>query len=318
MSLYLDPEVEALFAMAAQHPVPTFRQMGVAEGRRFYEAQGAALGGPVVEMADIRDLSAEGPAGSIPLRLYRPKGLTDASAPTLVYFHGGGWVIGSIASHDRVCRQIAHRAGCAVLSVEYRLAPEHPAPAGPVDAIAALLWIAEHAGEFGCDPRRLAVGGDSAGGALSAVVALAARDAGLSLRGQVLIYPCTDVREASWSSPSRVLNATVPPLTQDAATFLIDEFLADRNLADDWRVSPIAASSFAGVAPALVITGSRDILLDDGLGYAARLRDAEVPVIHRNFPGMVHGFIELAGVLSATHTALDTIAFFLRERLSAA
>lgn len=314
----LDGEVEALLAKMAENPFPSPDQVGLEALRAFYCAQSSMVGGPVIEMGEVRDLVAAGPAGDIPLRLYRPAGVADTKAPALVYIHGGGWVIGSIESHDRVCRQIAHRAGCAVVSVEYRLAPEHPAPAGADDAIAAIKWIAAHAADLGLDPTRLAVGGDSAGGSLSAVTALAARDAGIDLRCQILIYPGGDNRDVAWSYPSRVANAHVPPLTRSLMEYFVAQFLPDKSLADDWRVSPLVADSVEGVAPALVITGSCDVLHDEGVMYAERLEKAGVPVIRRNFPGMIHGFFEMAGVLTAANIALDTVAFVLRERLSIA
>lgn len=312
----LDPEIQAMYARAAAHPEPSLDQLSVTDARRAYRDQGAMHGGPVIEMAQVTDLSAAGPAGPVPLRLYRPEGTPDAGSPGLIYIHGGGWVIGGIESHDRVCRQIAHRAGCAVVSVGYRLAPEHPAPVGPEDVIAAVRWIFDHADDLGLDRERLGVGGDSAGGSLSAVAALAARDAGLPLRCQILIYPGTDNRDRVWSYPSRIANADNPPLKRPVMDYFLANFLPDKALAEDWRVSPLLAADVSGVAPALVITGSCDVLHDEGVMYVARLAKADVAVTHRNFPGMIHGFIEMAGVLTATHVALDTIAFMLRERLA--
>jgi acetyl esterase len=311
----LDPGVEALFKKMGEHPAPPLEQLSVPEARAAYAQMGAMLGGPVIDLAEVSDHAAEGPGGSIPLRLYRPADVAKTDAPAMIYIHGGGWVIGSIETHDRVCRQIAHRAGCAVVSVEYRLAPEHPAPAAGKDVIAALHWIVDHGVELGLDPDRLAVGGDSAGGSLAAVTALAARDAGIALRCQILIYPGTDNREVAWSYPSRVANAQTPPLTRSTMEFFLEKFLPDERIAQDWRVSPLLADSVEGVAPALVITGSLDALHDEAVLYADRLDQAGVAVIRRNFPGMVHGFIEWAGVLPATSLALDTIAFMLRERL---
>jgi acetyl esterase len=310
-----DPEIEALFAKAAEHTAPSLDQISVADARRAYCDQSVLFGGPVVDMAEVKDVVADGPAEPIPLRLYRPEGAPDTGSPALIYLHGGGWVIGSIESHDRVCRQIAHRAGCAVVSVEYRLAPEHPAPASAEDAIAAVRWISSHAADLGLDGDRLAVGGDSAGGSLAAVSALAARDAGIALRCQILIYPGTDNRNVAWSYPSRIANADTPPLTRSLMDYFISNFLPDKAMAEDWRMSPLIVGDVAGVAPALLITASCDALHDEGVKYAARFSEAGVAVIHRNFPGMIHGFIEMAGVLTATDQALDTIAFVLREHL---
>lgn len=310
-----DPEIEAMFAAAAEHPTPSFEQMSVADARLAYCQQSAVYGGPVLSMAQIMDLEADGPIGTIPLRLYRPEGAPRTGAPALIYVHGGGWVIGSIESHDRVCRQIAHRSGCTVVSVDYRLAPEYPAPAGAEDVIAALRWIADHADDLGLDRDRLGVGGDSAGGSLAAVAALGARDAGIALRCQILIYPGTDNRDVAWSYPSRLANADIPPLTRTTMEYFLASFLPDKAKAEDWRVSPLLVEQVAGVAPALVITGSCDVLHDEAVKYVGRLSDAGVAVIHRNFPGMIHGFIEMAGVLTATNLALDMIAFVLRECL---
>ncbi|UVK49714.1 alpha/beta hydrolase (plasmid) [Mesorhizobium sp. AR02] len=313
--MYIDPEVKNLFAKINEQPAPSMDQLSVADARQRYCDQSAVLGGPVVAINQVADFAAEGPAGAIPLRLYRPDGVPEDAAPALIYIHGGGWVIGSIESHDRVCRQIAHRASCAVISVEYRLAPEHPAPAAAEDVISALIWIVDHATEIGVDAGRLAVGGDSAGGSLTAVAALAARDAGIPLRCQILIYPATDNRDSAWSYPSRIAYAEVPPLTRPIMEYFRESFLPDKTAAQDWRVSPLVVESVENVATALVITGSCDVLHDEGVLYADRLEKAGVAVIRRNFPGMVHGFIEMAGVLTATHLALDTIAFVLREQL---
>lgn len=311
-----DPEIEMMFAKASEQPTPELSQMSMADARRGYCQQSAVYGGPVIDMAQVTDLAAAGPAGEIPLRLYRPHGVPETGAPALVYIHGGGWNIGSIESHDRVCRQIANRAGCTVVSVEYRLAPEHPAPAAAEDVIAAVQWICDHAAELGLDRDRLGVGGDSAGGGLTAVAALSARDADIPLRCQILIYPGLDNRDVAWSYPSRITYAAVPPLTRAMMEYFMAGFLPDKARAEDWRVSPLAADSVAGAAPALVITGGCDPLHDEALKYVARLSEAGVAVIHRHFPGMIHGFIEMAGVLTATNLALDTIAFVLRERLA--
>jgi len=313
----LDPDVELLLEKMRESGEPSLDQLSIEDARRAYVQNSERLGGPVVDVALVQDVAASGPAGPIPLRLYRPHGLAAHDAPALIYIHGGGWVIGGIESHDKVCRQLADRAGCAVVSIDYRLAPEHPAPAGAVDAIAALQWIAEHADDLGLDRTRLAVGGDSAGGSLSAVTAISARDAGIELRAQILIYPGTDNRATAWQYPSRVHNAGFPPLTRPMMEYFLDKFLPDEAAAENWRVSPLLAASLEGVAPTLVITGGADVLHDEGLLYADRLDDAGVAVIRRNFPGMIHGFIEMSGVLTAAREALSTIAFYLRERFGA-
>ncbi|AWN38750.1 alpha/beta hydrolase [Methylobacterium radiodurans] len=294
-------------------------ELPVSEARAMYRRQSRHFGGSTVEMEAVADLAAAGPGGPIPLRLYRPQGLGQElgqrPAPALVYLHGGGWVLGDLESHDKVCRQIAARAGVAVVAVDYRLAPEHPAPAAAEDAIAAFGWIADSAAALGLDPARLAVGGDSAGGSLAAVVAIAARDAGLPLRGQVLIYPSTDNRLDPDLYPSRRRNAAVPPLTWEMVRYFHARHMPDPALALDWRASPILVPDASRLAPALLIGGARDVLHDEGEAYADRLATSGVPVERKTFPGMVHGFIELGGVIAAAADALDLIADWLRRRL---
>ncbi|MFC6777149.1 alpha/beta hydrolase [Methylobacterium gregans] len=260
----LDRDAAAFLERIARRRTPPMSELPVSEARAMYRRQSRHFGGPTVEMASVADSAAVGPAGPIPLRLYRPQGLDPKQAPALVYLHGGGWVVGDLESHDKVCRQIAARAGIAVVAVDYRLAPEHPAPASAEDAVAALHWIAGEAAALGLDPARLAVGGDSAGGSLAAVAAIAARDSGLTLRGQVLIYPSTDNRLDPDLYPSRRRNAAVPPLTWAMVRYFHARHLPDPRLALDWHASPILVPDAAGLAPALLVGGARDVLHDEG------------------------------------------------------
>ena len=316
--MQFDPEVVALFeAMKAQNP-PPLPSLPPAEARAVYRARAQGNGGARIDMAEVRDLAAEGPAGPIPLRLYRPAGAPPRETPVLVYIHGGGWVIGDLDSHDAVCRAIAERAGCLVVAVDYRLSPEHPAPAAAEDCIAALRWVASHAGEWGGDPARLAVGGDSAGGSLSAVAAIAARDAGLPLRAQILIYPSTDNRRSAPPYRSRIANREVPPLLPDVLDWFMSQYLPDPALGEDWRQSPIAAADKGGLAPALVIVAERDPLHSEGLAYADALAAAGVAVSRLDIPGMIHGFITMRGVLSAADRGIAAIADELRLRFGPA
>ena len=316
--MQFDPEVLTLFeALNALNP-PPLPSLPLAEARAMYRARAQGNGGAPIAMAEVRDLAAEGPAGPVPLRLYRPAGAPERDAPVLVYIHGGGWVIGDLDSHDAVCRAIADRAGCLVVSVDYRLAPEHPAPAAAEDCIAALRWVASHAGDWGGDPERLAVGGDSAGGSLSAVAAIAARDAGLRLRAQILIYPSTDNRRAAPAYRSRVENRDVPPLLPDVLGWFMSQYLPDPALGDDWRQSPLVAVDKGGLAPALVIVAERDPLHSEGLAYAGALEAAGVAVSRLDVPGMIHGFVTMRGVLSAADRAIAAIAAELRLRFGTA
>ena len=314
--LTFHPEVDALMALLRSFRSPPMHTLPVAEARAAFARGMEMLGGPVVEMAAVEDREADGAEGRLPVRLYRPHGLELGPAPGLLFFHGGGWTIGSIQTHDRVCRNLAAAAGCVVVSVEYRLAPEHPLPAASQDALAASAWLAAHAAELGLDPERLAVAGDSAGGVLAAVTAIAARDAGRRLRAQVLVYPSADSREsANQAYPSRTVNALVPMLDHNTKEWFRKNSLPDPAAADHWHVSPILAENLAGVAPALVLTAERDILHDEGVAYAARLEQAGVEVMRRNFPGMVHGYLTLGGALSAARETVETIGFFLKQKM---
>jgi acetyl esterase len=310
-----DPDVERFLAIMRQSAGPPMSELPEEEARSGYRRMCAALGGRAVDMATVASAAAVGPAGPIPLRLYRPHGLAEGPAPALVFFHGGGWVIGDLDSHDKLCRQIAHRSTCLVVAVDYRLAPEHPTPAAAEDAIAAYAWLAAHAATLGIDPDRLAVGGDSAGGSLSAVVALAARDLGLAPRCQILIYPSTDNRPGGSAYPSRSAFAGIPPLTHDTMQYFRARFLPDPRVAEDWRVSPMLAPDMSRVAPALILTAGCDLLHDEGVRYGQRLEQAGVELMHRNFPGMIHGFIAMGALIEAANEALDTIALMLRQRL---
>lgn len=316
--MQFDPEVVALFEAMKVLDLPPLPTLTPEQARLLYRAGSLRNGGPRVEMAAVRDLAAEGPAGPIPLRLYRPKGAPEHGAPMLVFFHGGGWVIGDLESHDGVCRRIADRASCLVVAVDYRLAPEHPAPAAADDCIAALRWIGAHADDLGADPERLAVGGDSAGGSLAAVAALAVRETGPALRSQILIYPSVDNRASAPAYPSRAENRMVPPLLPDVLHWFASQYMPHPALRDDWRQSPIAAADKAGLPPALVIVADRDPLHAEGLAYADALDAAGVEVDRLDVPGMIHGFITMAGVLSAAGRAFDAIAVELRRRFGTA
>jgi acetyl esterase len=219
-----------------------------------------------------------------------------------VWYHGGGFVIGDLESADRTCRKLAIGTGALVVSVDYRLAPEHPFPAGPDDCFAALRWIVDNAASLGGDSSRLAVGGDSAGGNLAAVVALQARDQGVALRHQLLVYPVTD---CTMSSTSYDENAEGYLLTRDSMDWFVVHYLSAGADAKDPRVSPLYADDLRGVAPALVITAEFDPLRDEGEAYAERLRDAGVEVETRRFDGQVHGFFGLGTITPVANEAVD-------------
>jgi acetyl esterase len=263
-------------------------------------------------VSKVENLQASGPAGPIPVRLYRALGAEDDERlPVLVYFHGGGWTIGDLDTHDVVCREFANLAHCAVASVDYRLAPEHRFPAAVEDAIATTHWIGRMAETLGLDPARVAVGGDSAGGNLATVVAITLRDAGgPPLAMQVLIYPATDM---TTDRESHLRFAEGYMLTREAILWFTSNYLRGPDDVADWRASPLRVGDLSGVAPAYVITAGFDPLLDEGKAYADRLYEAGVPVTYECFEGMIHGFVTMGGVIAAAHHAISRAATSLKQ-----
>ncbi len=273
----------------------------------------AALGIPSEAVAKIDDLEIPGPAGKIPIRVYTPfpNGTLPTFEPVLVYYHGGGFVAGDLESNDQQLRALANRSRCIVVSVAYRLAPENPYPAGNDDAWTALVWVADHASEIGADPRRLAVGGDSAGGLLAAWVAQKAAISGPQLRLQVLLYPNLD---ATTSKPSwKELGSGDYFPSQAQMTEWYDAYLPPGINRADPSVSPLFAKELSGVAAALIITADHDPLHDEGDEYAAQLKAANVAVDHTCWPGMIHGFVSMAGVLDAGKILIDQTGAALRK-----
>jgi len=298
----LDPQAAALIASAAGgKPV---EEMTIEEGRAALEERVRLMGGSPQEVATVRDLSA----ASVPVRVYAPS--ADQPLPALVFFHGGGWVKGSLQSHDVVCRAIANGAGCVVVSVDYRLAPEHQFPAAIDDAFASLQYVAAHAAELGIDPDRLAVAGDSAGGNLAAGVALLARDrGGPRLVHQLLIYPVTD---HNLDTASYLANADGFMLTREAMRFYWRHYLRSDADGDDPRASPLRASRFDGLPSALIITAEFDPLRDEGRAYASRLEAAGVPVTYSEYAGLVHGFVTYMDVIDQGKVAISEASAALR------
>ncbi|HEX3497737.1 MAG TPA: alpha/beta hydrolase [Stellaceae bacterium] len=299
----LDKQAQHVIDLIVQAGRPGYQTMTAPEARLAYKETRGPLQAPPPEVAEVVERSIDGPGGKLALRLYRPLGSpADAALPALVYFHGGGWTIGDLDTHDVICRLLASRAGCAVVAVDYRLAPEAKFPAAVEDCWAATRWVREQGAAIGVDPQRIAVGGDSAGGNLAAVVALLARDADLGLAFQLLIYPATDFAN---DKPSHELFAEGYMLTRTGIAWFTGNYLVGPADTADWRASPLRAASLAGVAPALVVTAGFDPLRDEGKAYAERLAAAGVPVRYVCYDGMIHGFFGMTGKIDTARHAID-------------
>ncbi|MDY7104699.1 MAG: alpha/beta hydrolase [Actinomycetota bacterium] len=306
----IDPQIQTVLDQMEEIGFPGLSSLPVEQARAALAMMGAAEADAVEEVARVEDLEIPGPGGAIPARAYVPA--TDGTPPVVVYYHGGGLVLGGLDSHDGTCRALANASGALVLSIDYRLAPEHPFPAAVEDAGAALDWVAANVAELGGDPARLAVAGDSAGGNLAAVVALQARDAGApQLRGQLLVYPVTD---STMSHPSIEENASGYFLTKADMEWFFDHYAPERP--DDWRLSPLAAPDLAGLPPALVLTAEFDPLRDEGEAYARRLADAGVPVELVRKDGLIHGFFGMVADVDEARDAMDRAGAALRAWLA--
>jgi acetyl esterase len=292
----LKPYVERALASPAAWDVP------LEQLRSGMEAELAEIWGAPDEVDEVVDLLIPGPAGPIRVRVYRPR--STELLPALVWFHGGGWVVGNLDTHDPVCRAIANRAPCVVVSVDYRLAPEHPYPAAVDDAWAATEWVSQEALSLGADASKIVVGGDSAGGNLAAVVALRARDRGLPLAMQALVYPVIDF---DLSSESYERLATGLNLTRAKMEWYWKVYLDDADGAHP-DASPLRAPDHAGVAPALVQTAEHDPLVSEGEAYAERLSEHGVPVTLTRYDGMIHGFIRMPGLVADADAAIGELA----------
>jgi acetyl esterase len=300
----IHPQARTVIDYLVQLGLPAFDRVSPQEARRQYRETRAALKPAAPDVPIVRDLQA----GSVPVRLYRP---ADGVLPAFIFFHGGGWVVGDLDTHDVICRQIATQANVVVIAVDYRLAPEHRFPAAIEDAWGATMWTASHAAELGIDARRIAVGGDSAGGGLAAVVALMARDSHkLRLALQVLIYPVVDLRAAT-ASYSKFAEGYL--LTSAAMKWYIAQYAPAPDDVRDWRASPLLAPWVHGVPPALIIAAQLDPLVDEGDAYARRLKGARVPVEYHSLDGMIHGFLTMGGKIDAANDAVSMVADALRR-----
>jgi acetyl esterase len=308
----LDPLVRNLLDQMAALNMPPMSSLSPDQARAMFKATRSPV--EALEPVDrIEDRTIAGPAGDIPVRVYAPA--SSEPLPALVYYHGGGWVIGDLDTHDGVCRKLANRARCVVVSVDYRLAPEHRFPAAAEDGYAVAAYVHAHAAEFGADASRLAVGGDSAGGNIAAATTLMARErGGPPLVCQLLIYPVTN---CSFETASYQDNAEGYFLTTEVMRWFWNHYLGGTDGAHP-HASPLRAPDLAGLPPALVITAEFDPLRDEGDAYAARLREAGVVVTHSPYPGMVHGFVGMHDLIPQGRQAIDECAAVLRRAFTAA
>ena len=295
------PQLSALLERIAEAGYPDQTKVPVEEARRITVERARRFYGPPEPVDRVEELTVPGPAGPLRARLYAAA--SDGPMPVVVYFHGGGWVLGDVDSHDNGARALTNSAGALTVSIEYRRAPEHPFPAAVEDCLAALTWVAAHAGALGGDARRIAVAGDSAGGNLAAACALHSRDgAAPPLAFQLLIYPVLD---SDLDTPSYRAHAEAPMLTAERMAYFWRCYVPDAARRRDWRCAPLRAPELAGVAPAMIVASGIDPLWSEGLAFAERLRAAGVAAEHVPFPRMTHAFFQAPSLLEDARAAID-------------
>jgi acetyl esterase len=310
----LDPEAQEVLELQVAAGRPAWSTIGPVAARQQFAETRTTSGGPRPDTVRATDHTIVRDGRSLAVRLYRPAAASPkALLPTLLWAHGGGWVVGNIETHDGTCGQLAAQADIAVLSVDYRLAPEHPFPAPFDDMVTALDWASHEGDSIGMDPHLLAVGGDSAGGNLAAAAALWARDRAMNnVRFQLLVYPVTDCVTTT-ASYARFADGF--GLTRDSMQWFIDQYVPRAPDRSDWRAAPLRAASLGGVCLAMVITAGFDPLRDEGRAYARRLRDEGGGCDHVEFGGMIHGFFGMSALLHGGRRAIATSALALNEAL---
>jgi acetyl esterase len=310
LDMPIDPQVKLILEQMEAKGAPPWHTLTPAEARQPIDRR--PLTGEPEEVGKVENRTIPGPAGEMPVRIYTPDG--QGPFPALVYYHGGGWVIGDLDAVEIICRLLANRANSVVVSVDYRLAPEHKFPAAVEDAYAAVKWLEENGSSILVDSARVAVGGDSAGATLAAVVALMAKDRGEpSLVYQMLIYPVT---HHAYDTESYRENAEGYYLTKDSMVWFWNHYLRDEEDGRNPYASPLRADNLSGLPPALVITAEFDPLRDEGEAYAKRLKTAGVPVEVTRYNGMIHGFFGMPGVLEQAKKAIEQAANALKRTFS--
>lgn len=301
----LDPLVKGLLDQMASQPQPKLWELPPEQGRAMYKMMGQMLDVQNVPIGKVENRTIPGPGGEIPIRIYTPVAQGGGALPAILFYHGGGFVIGDLDTHDSVCRQLSNEARAKVVAVDYRLAPEHKFPAAPDDCFAALKWVDAQASAIGVDGNRLAVAGDSAGGNLSAVVChMAKAQGGPQIQFQALIYPTTIAHS---DTPSMKAFQAGYLLEREAMDWFFDSYVPKGQDLKDWKLAPYHGDC-AGLPPALVVTAGYDPLKDEGKAYADKMKAAGVPVEYVDYPAMIHGFYNLGAVLPQAKGAIQMTA----------
>ena len=306
----LDPQAKIILEEDAARGLPAYHELTPSEARKQMLALSAPVD-PQLMAEHAVDRIITGPGGDIPIRLYYPQG--NSPFPVVVYFHGGGWVIGDLDTHHALCHALSNTSGCLLVAVDYRLAPENPYPAAIEDAYAAMCWVAENAETIQADANRIAVLGDSAGGTQATVAAMMARDQGKpDIALQVLIYPITDY---NFNTASYQKNAEGYMLTRDLMKWFWNLYIQDESVANEPYVSPLRATDLSGLPEALILTAEYDPLCDEGEAYARRLQEAGIQVTLTRYDGMIHGFMRMTSRLDKGRQALNDVAETLQKAL---
>jgi acetyl esterase len=305
----VDPQIQIVLDLVKKAAYPDYGMLDPVTARQQFEQTAPILDARPVAVHRVEDLTLAGPGGSLLVRCYTPRA-SDQPLPMLLWFHGGGFVIGSVNSYDAICRQLCLQADCMVLSVDYRLAPEHPFPAAVEDCFAALNWAVVQGAALGGDPKRIALAGDSAGGNLATVCSILARDAGgPELALQCLIYPCT-AAEPETASHHRFAEGYI--LSRQSIQWFYRHYLAHPDGRNDYRYAPLLADDLSGLAPTLLILADHDPLYDEGRAYGERLQAAGNQIEIVDYPGMVHAFYSMSNAVDAAKDALARSARALR------